>query len=63
MPFVQIYLLEGREENTKREIIEKVTGALKDATDLPSENIHVVLIELPNTNLGTGGKSVKDMGR
>ena len=35
MPFAQIYLLEGRTEEQKRAVIEKVTQALTDALGAP----------------------------
>jgi 4-oxalocrotonate tautomerase len=31
MPFAQIYLMEGRTEDQKRAVIEKVTAALENA--------------------------------
>ena len=31
MPFAQIYMLEGRTEDQKRAVIEKVTQALQEA--------------------------------
>mgnify|MGYP002735481942 CR=1 FL=1 len=63
MPFAQIYLLEGRSEDKKRAVIEKVTQALQEATESPRENIRVAIIEVPKTNWGIAGKTAKDMGR
>ncbi len=63
MPFVQIYLLEGRTEEQKRKVIEKVTAAMMEAVDAPIENVRVWIHDMPNTNWGIAGKTAKDLGR
>jgi hypothetical protein len=35
MPFAQIYMMEGRTEEQKRAVIEKVSAALVEATGAP----------------------------
>lgn len=63
MPIAQIYLLEGRTEEQKAAVIEKVTHALSEAAGAPSETVRVLIVEMPKSNWGIGGKSVKDRGR
>lgn len=63
MPFAQIYLMEGRSEEQKRAVIEKVTQALCDATGAPQENVRVWIQDVPKTNWGIAGKTAKDLGR
>lgn len=63
MPLAQIYMLEGRTEEQKRAVIEKVTLALQEAVNSPKENIRVVITDVPKTNWGIAGKSAKDLGR
>lgn len=63
MPFAQIYLMEGRTEEQKRAVIEKVTQALVDAVGAPKENVRVWLQDVPKENWGIAGKSAKDLGR
>jgi 4-oxalocrotonate tautomerase len=63
MPFAQIYLIEGRTEEQKRAVIEKVTDALVEAVGAPRENVRVWIQEVPKTNWGIAGKTVKDLGR
>lgn len=63
MPFAQIYLIEGRTEEQKRAVIEKVTEALMEAVGAPKENVRVWIHDVPKTNWGIGGKSAKDLGR
>jgi 4-oxalocrotonate tautomerase len=63
MPFAQIYLLDGRTEDQKREVIKRVTQALTEALDAPQENVRVWIHDVPSTNWGIAGVSAKDLGR
>ena len=63
MPFAQIYLLEGRNEEQKRALIEKVTQAIVDAVDAPKQNVRVWIHDMPKENWGIAGVSAKDLGR
>ncbi len=63
MPFAQIYLLEGRTEDQKRAVIEKVTAALVEALDAPVANVRVWIHDMPKENWGIAGVSAKDLGR
>ena len=63
MPFVHILMIEGRPEEVKRALIEKVTDAVVDAGCGPPEGIRVVIQEVPSTQWGIGGKPAKDLGR
>lgn len=63
MPFAQITIAEGRSDEQKEAIIAKVTQALCEAVGAPAENVRVMIIEIPKTNWGIGGKSLKKLGR
>jgi 4-oxalocrotonate tautomerase len=63
MPFAQIYLLEGRTEEQKRAVIEKVTQALVEAVGAPVNTVRVLIQDVPKTNWGIAGTSAKDLGR
>lgn len=63
MPFAQIYMLEGRTDEQKKAVIEKVTKALQEAVDAPVQSVRVCIIEMPSTNWGIGGVSAKELGR
>jgi len=63
MPFAQIYLIEGRSDEQKRAVIEKVTAALVEAVGAPVEVVRVLITEVPKTQWGIGGKSAKELGR
>ena len=63
MPFAQIYILEGRTDEQKRAVIEKVTQALVDAMGAPKENVRVLIHDVPKENWGIAGESAKARGR
>jgi len=63
MPFAQVYIIEGRTEEQKRAVIEKVSAALVEALDAPIENVRVWITEVPKTQWGIAGKTAKDLGR
>jgi 4-oxalocrotonate tautomerase len=63
MPFAQIYMLEGRTEEQKRAVIEKVTQALVEAIGTPVANVRVWIHDVPKENWGIAGQTAKDLGR
>jgi 4-oxalocrotonate tautomerase len=63
MPFAQIYLIEGRSDEQKKAVIEKVTEALHEAVGAPKENIRVWIHEVPKTQWGIAGKTAAELGR
>lgn len=63
MPFAHIHIIEGRTEEQKRAVIEKVTAALVEALGAPKENVRVWINDVPKENWGIAGVSAKDLGR
>ena len=63
MPFAQIHLLEGRSDEQKRAVIEKVTLALCEAVGVPLESVRVCIHDIPKANWGIAGRPAKDLGR
>lgn len=63
MPLAHIYMLEGRTDEQKKAVIEKVSAALVEALGAPIENTRVVIQEVPKTQWGIAGKTAKDLGR
>ena len=63
MPFAQIYLMEGRTDEQKKAVIEKVTKALQEAVDAPIQNIRVWIPEVPKANWGIAGVPVSELNR
>ncbi|MDB5727009.1 MAG: 4-oxalocrotonate tautomerase [Noviherbaspirillum sp.] len=63
MPIVQIQMLEGRDEEKKRQLIAAVTDAICETLSAAPESVRVVLQEVPKAHWGTGGKTMKELGR
>ncbi len=63
MPIAQIYMIEGRSEKMRAEVIEKVSNALVEATGAPKETIRVLIQELSSDNWGSAGVTAKSKGR
>ena len=43
MPYVTVKMLEGRTEDQKKALVEKVTAAVSETSGAPSEAIHFLL--------------------
>ena len=63
MPIAQVYLMEGRSEDQRRAVIEKVTDALCEALAAPREAVRVLIVDVPRDSWGIGGRPAKDLGR
>ena len=63
MPLAEITMIEGRTEDQKRAVIEKVTAALVEALGAPQQNIRVWIHDMPKENWGIAGQTAKDLGR
>jgi|NGEPerStandDraft_5_1074534.scaffolds.fasta_scaffold25736_2 4-oxalocrotonate tautomerase len=55
MPYVNIYLLEGRSVEQKREMADKITGVISEVGKIPKELVHILFMDLPKTNIAKGG--------
>ena len=63
MPIATINLVEGRTDEQKERLIEKVTLAIHEAIDAPIASVRIILNEMPKQHFGIGGQSAKKMGK
>lgn len=61
MPIIEIKLLEGREEEAKSQLIERVTQTVTETLQVAPESVRVLLYDIPLTHWGIGGKTVKQI--
>ncbi|MBU8905835.1 2-hydroxymuconate tautomerase [Desertibacillus haloalkaliphilus] len=61
MPIVTVKMLEGRNDDQKRALVEKVTNAVSDTVDAPKEKVQVIIEEMPKTHYGVAGTRISDM--
>lgn len=55
MPYVNIYMFEGRTVDQKREMADKITNVISEVGKVPQESVHILFIDLPKTNIAKGG--------
>lgn len=63
MPIVQIHIIEGRTDEQKERLIEKMTQAIVEALEAPEQSVRVIITEMPKQHFGIAGKSAKALGR
>lgn len=60
MPYVTIKILEGRSEDQKKALVEKVTQAVAETTNAPIDKIVVFIEKMSKTNYAVAGKRYSD---
>jgi 4-oxalocrotonate tautomerase len=60
MPYITVKMLEGRTEEQKRTLVEKVTNAVHETVDAPKEKIVVFIEEMPKNHYAVAGKRLSD---
>jgi len=60
MPYITIKLLEGRSEEQKKAMVEKVTAAVSETSGAPEEKIVVFIEEMSKNHYAVGGKRLSD---
>ncbi|GKU83708.1 MULTISPECIES: 2-hydroxymuconate tautomerase [Niallia] len=60
MPYITVKMLEGRTEEQKRNLVEKVTDAVSETTGAPKEKVVVFIEEMSKNHYGIAGKRVSD---
>ena len=64
MPLAQIYMIQGRTDEQKKALIEKVTQAIMEAViGSAGKTVRVIIQDIPKTQWGMGGKTIRDLGR
>jgi len=55
MPYVNIYLLDGRTVEQKREMADKITDVISEVGKVSKDAVHILFMDLPKTNISKGG--------
>ena len=53
-------MLEGRTDEQKRALVEKVTAAVVETTNAPIENVVVFIEDMPKNHYAVAGKLFSD---
>jgi 4-oxalocrotonate tautomerase len=60
MPYVTIKMLEGRTDEQKRALVEKVTEVVAETTGASKDKIVVFIEEMSKNHYAVGGKRLSD---
>ena len=60
MPYVTVKMIEGRSEDQKKALVEKVTDAVVETTGAPAEAVVVFIEEMSKNHYGVAGKRLSD---
>lgn len=60
MPYVTVKMIEGRSEEQKKALVEKVTEAVTETTGAPVEKVVVFIEEMTKSHYAVGGKRLSD---
>ena len=60
MPYITVKMLEGRNEDQKRALVERVTETVSETVNAPKENIVIFIEEMPKNHYAVAGKRLSD---
>ncbi|MGX6445475.1 2-hydroxymuconate tautomerase [Neobacillus sp. K501] len=60
MPYVTVKMLEGRNEEQKKALVEKVTDAVVETTGAPKEAVVVFIEEMSKNHYAVAGTRLSD---
>ncbi|WP_163527469.1 2-hydroxymuconate tautomerase [Halobacillus ihumii] len=60
MPIITVQMLEGRTDDQKKALVERVTDAVTDTTGARKEAVTVVIEEMAKQHYGVAGKRLVD---
>ncbi|MCY7708345.1 4-oxalocrotonate tautomerase [Bacillus safensis] len=61
MPIVTVQMLEGRTDEQKRALVEKVTDAVVESTGAGAEKVSVIIEEMKKEHYAVAGKRMSDL--
>lgn len=56
MPLIEIKMYEGRTQEQKQELVERITRVFQEVADAPSEQVWIVFRDVPRDQWGMGGE-------
>ncbi|MED3881356.1 2-hydroxymuconate tautomerase [Priestia megaterium] len=60
MPVVTVKMLEGRTDEQKRALVEKVTDAVVETTGAAPEKVSIIIEEMAKNHYAVAGKRMSD---
>lgn len=56
MPYIEIKLFEGRTQEQKQALVDRITEAFVEVAGAPREHVWIVFRDVPKDQWGMGGK-------
>lgn len=63
MPIIQINMLEGRSDEQKKRLAEKVTDAVVEAIGAPRNSVRILIHQMGPYDFSVGGVPAADSGK
>lgn len=63
MPIMQVFLIEGRDDEQKARLISALTEAAVESIQAPRESVRVIITEVPKSQFGIAGSTAQALGR
>lgn len=60
MPIITVKMLEGRTDEQKKALVEKVTEAVAETTGAPKENVSIIIEEMQKNHYAVAGVRMSD---
>lgn len=60
MPMIRVEMFEGRSDEQKRALVDKLTDAFVETAGGSHDAVDVILYDVPKANWGIGGVLAKD---
>ncbi len=60
MPYINIFLAEGRTVEQKRKMADRITKVVSEDAIVPKEAVHILFIDMPQTNVANAGVLISD---
>ncbi len=56
MPFIEVKLYEGRTQEQKQQLVDRITEAFVEIAGTPKEHVWIVFRDVPRSQWGMGGE-------
>ncbi|MDE0640010.1 4-oxalocrotonate tautomerase [Bacillus sp. CNPSo 3703] len=61
MPIITVQMLEGRTDEQKKALVEKVTDAVIETTGAEAEKVSIIIEEMKKEHYAVAGKRMSDL--
>lgn len=61
MPIITVTMLEGRTDEQKKALVEKVTDAVIETTGAEAEKVSIIIEEMKKEHFAVAGKRMSDL--